>query len=225
MRPVDKGTAPKKYKSYGDAQPDLIAAIGRFCSYCGRFIASAIHVEHKRPKRHYPSEELEWSNLLLSCGNCNSSKGYPRLRLSDYLWPDTDNTLRALEYLPGGIVRRRRHLTKRLRRKVENTIRLLGLDRHPGGYRRPTNRDLRWEDRRSEWDKAVLFRRGLQERDTPRQRELAVAAAANGVFTIWWQVFEGDIDMRRRLRGVFVGTAAGCFDADECVVARAGGQV
>ena len=225
MRPVYKGTAPRTYNVYGDAQPDLVSVIDRFCSYCGRFIAAGIHVEHKRPKDDYPAEELLWSNFLLACHNCNSTKGHGRLRLVDFLWPDTDNTMRAFLYLPGGVIRKNPHLNKRFRRKSSRTIRMLGLDRVPGSYSTPTDRDLRWQDRRREWEKASLARDHLTQYDTPRQRDLIIVAAQNGIFAIWWTVFKGDIDMRRRLRLAFLGTDHTCFDANENLVTRLGGQV
>lgn len=225
MRPESRGAAPKVYVEYGEAQPDLIAALGRFCSYCGRFIAAGVHVEHKRSRERYSAEELLWSNFLLACGNCNSCKGARRMKLSNYLWPDTENTLRAFRYVSSGIVRANLLLPRRLRRKASRTISLLGLDRVPGSYTPPTNRDLRWEDRRTEWNKAELFRDQLRFYDTPDQRELVVVAASNGIFSIWWTVFEGDIDMRRRLRQAFVGTDAACFDGNENLLPREGGQV
>jgi uncharacterized protein (TIGR02646 family) len=225
MRPVDKGHAPQAYLAYGEAQPDLVAALGRYCSYCGRFIAEGIAVEHKRPKTRYPNEQLIWSNFLLACSNCNSCKGHPRVRLNAYLWPDTDNTLLAICYGTGGLVHSARALSKRVRRTTNRTIRLLGLDRHPGSYRRPSDRDYRWLDRKNQWEKAVLFREQLGVYDTPEQRAAIVLAANDGIFSIWWCVFTGDVDMRRRLRLAFPGTAASCFDRNENLMARVGGQV
>ncbi len=225
MRPVNKGIAPQVYLEYGSAQPDLIAAIGRYCSYCGRFIAEGIAVEHKRPRKRYPAEQLLWLNFLLACSNCNSSKGHGKTKLTKYLWPDTDNTLRAISYGPGGVVRASRAVSRRARRRTNSTIRLLGLDRHPGGARPPTDRDYRWLDRRNQWDKAQLFRSQLGEYDTADQRNAVVQAARDGVFSIWWHVFSGDVDMRRRLRLAFPGTDAASFDLNENPIARPGGQV
>ena len=71
MRPVNKGIAPDDYEEPGEAQRALTDQIGRFCSYCGRFIPEGIHVEHKRPESRYPDERLSWENFLLACSNCN----------------------------------------------------------------------------------------------------------------------------------------------------------
>ncbi len=225
MRPVTKGAAPRTYTDYQDAQPDLVAVLDRFCSYCDRFVSAGVHVEHKRPQEEYPLETLLWSNFLLACHNCNSTKGHRRLRLADYLWPDTDNTLRAFQYLSGGVIRENPHISKTIQRKAVRTIRLLGLDRVPGNSPAPTDRDFRWQDRRREWDKANLARDQLAQLDTQGQRNLIVETARNGIFSIWWTVFAGDVDMRRRLREAFIGTDPSCFDANENLVARLGGQI
>jgi hypothetical protein len=87
----------------------------------------------------------------------------------------------------------------------------------------PSDRDYRWEDRREEWNKAVLFRDGLRAYDTLVQRGLVQAAANKGMFSVWWTVFDGDLDMRRRLRNAFEGTDPSCFDTNEGLVKR--GQV
>lgn len=199
--------------------------MGRYCSYCGRFIPAGIAVEHKRPKKRYPTESLLWSNFLLACVNCNSCKGHGRIVLLDYLWPDTDNTLRAFNYLPGGLVRCVQPLPKRIRRTANRTIHLHGLDRHPGAYYKPTDRDYRWLDRKGQWDMAALLRLQLSQFDTPGQRDAIVLVAQDGIFAIWWTVFNGDVDMRRRLRQAFVGTHGASFDANENLVPRVGGQV
>jgi uncharacterized protein (TIGR02646 family) len=223
MRPVAKGAAPRAYAKYGDAQPDLIGAIGRFCSYCDRHIPVAIHVEHKRPKGSHPLLELVWANFLLACGNCNPTKGNFRVRLRRFLWPDDDNTLAAFTYGPGGVVKANRTLPKKLRRKANRTLQIYGLHKRPGCPVAPSDRDFRWMDRMEEWDKAMWFRNELRTHDTPAQRAWVEAAANKGMFSVWWTVFDGDVDMRRRLRGRFKGTDPGCFDANECLVKR--GQV
>jgi len=225
MRPVNKGIAPKAYADYREAQPDLVAAIDRFCSYCGRFIASGIHVEHKRPKDFYPDEELLWANFLLSCHNCNSSKQSRQLRLNDYVWPDSDNTLRAFKHSKGGLVRVNRRLPKRLRRKASRTLFMLGLDKVPGAFRQPTDRDYRWRDRFEEWNKALVLRSQLQEHDTPRQRGAIIVSANRGIFAIWMEVFADYADIRTGLISSFRGTDATSFDNSGNAVPRPGGQL
>lgn len=102
MRPVLRGDTPTdeegraiEYGDYKDARDDLIDRMGDYCSYCEVALHSQVDVEHVQPKSLNPELELEWKNFLLACGNCNSIKGNKEVELSDYYWPDQDNTLRA----------------------------------------------------------------------------------------------------------------------------------
>ena len=88
MRPVDKGAAPAVYAKYQDAGPDLQARLGDYCSYCERQIETNLAVEHIQPKSHVPALRTDWTNFLLGCVNCNSSKGNTPINLRDYFWPD-----------------------------------------------------------------------------------------------------------------------------------------
>ena len=57
-------------------------------------------------------------------------------------------------------------------------------------------------------------------------RELIVEnAIGRGMFSIWWPVFAGDVDMRRRLREAFIGTHGASFDINENPIPRVGGQL
>ena len=134
MRPVDKGPDQGVFNPYKDAQQPLVKQIGEYCSYCERWIASAIHVEHKRPKNDYPKEKFLWDNFLLSCSNCNSGKGSGNLELVDYVWPDTDNTFLAYCYDAEGRVFVSQNLDAHLSEKAHRTWIMLGLNRHPDQY-------------------------------------------------------------------------------------------
>jgi uncharacterized protein (TIGR02646 family) len=227
MRPVDKGQAPRVYTDYQQAQMDLQTRLGDYCSYCERQIETNLAVEHVRPKSLVPALRNRWSNFLLSCGNCNSSKGHTPVDLHDYLWPDSENTLLAFKYVRGGIVQPNPALSPSIRAKAIATIRLVGLDRDPGNARRkPTKADQRWRRREEAWKLAELCRGDLAKQDTPAMRKLIVhVATGRGEFSVWWTVFADDIDMRRRLRQAFAGTHSGSFDVNEDLVARAGGQI
>lgn len=227
MRPVDKGAPPAVYAKYQDAGPDLQVRVGDYCSYCERQIETNLAVEHVQPKLHVPALRTEWTNFLLACVNCNSSKGSTPLNLMDYFWPDADNTLRAFEYVRGGMIQARGALAPDLQAKAQATISLAGLDRYPGGPgKAPTTADHRWLRRQQAWEKAEWARTILAGQDTDEVRELIVnVATGRGEFSIWWTVFATDSDMRRRLREAFVGTHGASFDADENPVPRAGGQL
>lgn len=227
MRPVDKGVAPAVYANYQDAGPDLQARLGDYCSYCERQIETHLAIEHIQPKAQVPTLRNEWSNFLLGCVNCNSSKGDSPVNLPDYLWPDCDNTLRAFEYIRGGLIQPKATLPAAIKTKASATIRLTGLDKYPGNSGRiPSDSDRRWLKRQQMWQLAEKDRQRLTINDSPEVRELIVEnALGRGMFSIWWTVFEGDVDIRRRLREAFLGTHAGSFDANENLVSRAGGQV
>jgi uncharacterized protein (TIGR02646 family) len=227
MRPVDKGAAPAAYTRYQDAGLDLQARIGDYCSYCERQIETHLAVEHVQPKSLVPGLATSWSNFLLACVNCNSSKGNAAVNLLDYFWPDADNTLNAIDYVCGGLVEPKPTLAPALRTKANNTIRLVGLDRDPGNPgREPNASDRRWLRRQQAWQMAEWCRDLLAKQDTVQTRDLIVEVViGRGEFSIWWTVFAGDTDMRRRLREAFVGTHAASFDSNENPAPRAGGQL
>jgi len=134
-----------------------------------------------------------------------------------------------MEYLPGGIVRANPTLPTSLQDKAQAIIELTGIDKDPGTPgmdRRPTAADQRWLRRQQVWKFAERCRQDLMTQDTTVVRGLIVAnAVARGLFSIWWTVFLGDQDMRRRLREAFAGTDTGCFDTNEDLQQRTGGQV
>jgi len=149
--------------------------------------------------------------------------------LPDYLWPDCDNTLIAIEYERGGLVRANSSLPGSVQVKAHAAIELTGLDKDPGNPRpdrRPTDSDRRWLRRQQAWQLAEHDKGLLGLNDTVEVRELIVEnAVGRGMFSIWWSVFAGDQDMRRRLREAFIGTDASCFDSNEDLQHRTGGQI
>ena len=227
MRPVDKGTAPTTCARYQDAGPDLRKRLGDFCCYCDRQIETNLAVEHVQPKSVVAALITNWANFLLACTNCNSNKGETPVNLVDYFWPHVDNTLRAFKYVRGGLIDPHPELLPRMAAKAVATLRLTGLDKDPGKTGRvPTRSDMRWLRRQQAWTKAERYRDKLAEQNTVEFRELIVdVATGRGEFSIWWTVFAGDIDMRRRLRRAFIGTHGASFDINENPVPRAGGQL
>ena len=204
-----------------------MARLGDYCSYCERRIETNLAVEHIQPKSVVAALITDWTNFLLACVNCNSTKGDMPINLADYFWPDADNTLRAFEYLAGGLIGPRPGLLPAKAMKATATLTLTGLDRYPGSpVQEPTTSDQRWLRRRQAWEKAKWCRDLLTTQDTVEVRKLIVeVATGRGQFSIWWTVFAGDVDMRRRLREAFIGTHAESFDADENPVPRVGGQL
>lgn len=230
MRPVERGPAPVlAFANYRDAAQPLMTAIGDYCCYCERQIPTHMAVEHIQPKSLVPALLLVWGNFLLSCVNCNSSKGSGPIVLADYFWPDTDNTLRAFEYKNGGLVEPAAGLTAGLLPKVKATIDLFGLDKYPSNPapgKAPTPADLRWQHRRLLWECAERSRARLLANDSAGLREQIVESAVlRGNFGIWFTVVGIDIDMRVRLVAAFRGTPANCFDAAKLAIPRPGGAI
>ena len=227
MRPVDKGAAPAIYARYQDASDDLRDRLGDYCSYCERQIETHLAVEHVQPKVRRTTLRNSWNNFLLGCVHCNSSKGKKRVALRDYFWPDRDNTLRAFEYVNGGLVQPHADRTAVEQSRARDTIILTGLDKFPGNQgREPTASDRRWLRRNEAWQLAKRSRTRLTHQDTTDMRDQIVeTATARGMFCIWWTVFADDVDMRQRLREAFVGTHGASFDINENPVSRVGGQL
>ncbi|HMN28263.1 MAG TPA: HNH endonuclease [Caldilineaceae bacterium] len=61
--------------NYGNARGALVTAVGQYCSYCEIPVNSNLHVEHVLPKNSFPAQSLSWTNFLLACPSCNTTKG------------------------------------------------------------------------------------------------------------------------------------------------------
>ncbi|MDP2125734.1 MAG: HNH endonuclease [Pseudohongiella sp.] len=228
MRPVTRTVARKTYAKYQDAIGDLEDCFGRYCSYCERPFLAALAVEHVSPKSIDPARETDWNNFLMACPNCNSTKGDTATNDQDFLWPDRDNTLRAIEYKAGGLVEPSSDLDPHIKQKATALIELVGLDRHPGKppAKQPTDRDRRYMDRELAWGIAERTRRTLANNNNDEIRELIVdTAKSSGFFSIWVAAFQDDPDMRRRLVEAHAGTAEDCFENDWTLKSRPGGHI
>ncbi|ARU90300.1 HNH endonuclease [Pseudomonas sp. M30-35] len=220
--------APKRYGKYQEAIGDLEDAFGSYCSYCERRFPALLAVEHVSPKSSDAARATDWTNFLLGCVNCNSTKGDKPTNNHDFLWPDKDNTLTAIEYRDGGIVQPSLALAPQIEAKAAALIDLVGLDRHPGqpAAKQPTDRDKRYLEREEKWTLAQATRAKLMRNDTLDFREVVVdLAKQSGFFSIWIAAFHDDPDMRRRLVEAFVGTARDCFEADWGLKVRVGGHI
>lgn len=228
MRPVTRGVAPNTYGKYQDAIGDLEDCFGRYCSYCERRFPALLAVEHVSPKSSDAARATDWTNFLLGCVNCNSTKGDTPTNDQDFLWPDKDNTLTAIEYGAGGLVGPASGLDPSIVSRAAALIDLVGLDRHPAQppNKQPTDRDKRYMDREQTWKLAQEMRDMLRRNDNEDYRgTLVKLAEASGFFSIWIDAFHDHSDMRRRLVEAHVGTARDCFESDWTLKARAGGHI
>ncbi len=235
MRPINRGEIPKnqdgsaiKYSDYTQARGKLIERMGEYCSYCEMQLDSSLAVEHVQPKKTDSSKttiterELNWHNFLLSCTNCNSTKGNKDVVLEDYLWPDRDNTFKGIAYKEGGLVCAapgpKTDEAKRL-------IKLVGLDKTPTTSKAS---DRRWLNRKEAWDMGMRAKRRLSENNIEAMKEQIVdTIKSNGYWSIWMTIFSDNSDMKQRFITTFPGTAENCFDANNNyeAIPRPGGQL
>lgn len=192
MRPVDKGTAPNVYTYYGDARHDLAERIGYYCSYCEMKVFNSIEVEHILPQNQ-GGAVVDWDNFLLSCKYCNTIKSDHNANLTDYVWPDRDNTDLVFEYSEVDVITPIAALTPVLNNKATTTITLMGLNRLPGSANVPRDADTRWRSRKEVWDKAKEnYNNWVQAPIIQMARVIANCALLSGHYSIWSEVFKND---------------------------------
>ncbi len=218
MRPIDRGAHPVNldntpivFPEYSHARQFLIDQLGEYCSYCEMHLDASLAVEHVKPKNPNPHLALAWDNFLLSCTNCNSIKGDQDINLSDYYWPDSDNTSQVFCYQRGGVIQINLALNANEQLIATKTLELTGLTRTP--INNPTASDRRWNNRREAWDMAERARQRLLSADTQEMREQIVdTARAKGYWSVWMAVFADDADICNRLIDAFPGTCRFCQD-------------
>lgn len=238
MRPVERGPHPTNskgervvYREYAEARGELIKRLGgEYCSFCEMHLDASLAVEHVQPKSKVPDLEKSWSNFLLACTNCNSTKGDDAIVLDDYVWPDSDNTAECLRYGPGALVRPADHADDAVRARTKNTIDLVALDWNPSKPKKRKNvrtegrdsvSDRRWMNREETWNIAEDARHDLEEtirdhgedsRDAIKaRRRLISEALGHGYWSVWMTVFADDNKTRQMLIDAFKA-ARSCFD-------------
>jgi hypothetical protein len=237
MRPVRRGANPISgdFSDYKKAKPELVSRIGSgwfngihvasYCSYCERRFETNLAVEHIQPKglkvgsiKPYAHLVGTWTNFLLACVNCNSTKKDKDVVLSEVLLPDRDNTFIAYEYLKDGtinITAPSRHLYN----CAEETLKMVGLDKAAIHTADANGRTIALErvfQRMNAWLYISDSKQTIDsEPNSEATRKATVRfALATGFFSIWIKVFEDDADMRNRLIDAFAGTReSGCFDS------------
>jgi uncharacterized protein (TIGR02646 family) len=225
VRPVSKKDIPRdksknalEFKTYNDARGHLIERLGEYCSYCERKINHSLAVEHIMPKKLFPELELDWTNLLLSCGNCNSVKGLQIPDFSLCLFPDHDNTFIALTYRENGCVIPSENLPSDMMQKANALIRLVGLNKYPSDDLsvNPAQSDRRWQSRITAWKKAERAKQHLSNNDSESiRKQILDTATSEGHWSIFMTIFSDDSDMLSRFIKAFPGTAEKYFNADE----------
>jgi len=222
MRPVNKGKSPyTKIKDYKEALPFLEEKLGSYCSYCEFPITHVPEVEHVVSKSR-GGEKLSWSNLLLSCKYCNSTKKNKTTpeNANDYLWPDQYNTALAFRY-DNGIPQVNEEKLKQIDQtgvylqKAKNLYELVKLD--------PTlkaNRDDKRMRKRNEvynlakmkldsWIKMTLI---SEDAEIEMKQAILDLVRGYGFISVWMYVFEDEPEILRQLVKCFPGTKEEYFD-------------
>lgn len=238
MRPISKGLVPVDengaqivFTKYARSRRYLIDRIGEFCSYCERKIEANLAVEHVQPKATNPALALEWDNFLLGCTNCNSTKGDKSVVLTDFVWPDMDNTFEYFEYNDTGIV----HVSPliqdpQLRQRIQNMLDLVGLQKHPpqvGTVAWQEASDRRFEHRLGAWKDANIYKE-MYENATNDIREgmkplLVELISHQGFWSIWMSVFKDFQEIQLAFAQAIVGTNISYFphlqpDSDDYIL-------
>ncbi|MBS1081171.1 HNH endonuclease [Gluconobacter kondonii] len=198
----------------------LITRIDNYCSYCERKLECSLAVEHIQPKGlpAYAYLETTWSNFLLGCVNCNSTKGNQNVVLADVLLPDRDNTFLAYEYELDGSIEVSTSLAAPLQAPAAELLRLTGLDRKVTSIFDDNQIQIivdRVSKRINVFGKALDMRGKLSKRpnDDDFIDTIVALAAAEGLFSIWMKVFVTYPEVCRRLINTYRGTReSGCFD-------------
>jgi uncharacterized protein (TIGR02646 family) len=222
--PLDADGRPKTYARYADARGNLIEQIGEYCSYCEMHLDAALAVEHIQPKAVHPELEREWSNFLLACPNCNSTKGDQEIMVDDYFWPHRHNTFLAITYSRGGVVHPNPSLSPQDALRADKIIKLVGLDKEPRHTR--SENDRRWLNRQEAWGKANLAL--IRWRNDPCEdhaQSIVELVASKGYWSIWMTVFKDEPEMLLRFLDAIPGTARECFDEHCAPRPRNGDQI
>lgn len=167
----------------------------------------------------YAHLETIWSNFLLGCTNCNSTKGNQDVVLADLLLPDRDNTFLAYDYAADGSLTVAAGLAPPLRAQAAELLRLTGLDRTVATILDDNDRQIvvdRVSKRINVFAKAreVLAKLEKRPHDIDFIETIVMLAAAEGCFSIWMKVFQGYPEVCQRLIDAHPGTRnSGCFDA------------
>ena len=215
MRPIDKSLYTLNqaiYNPYGEAKPDLIKAIGKYCSYCEVW-SPALDVEHIQNKDNNESKEFEWSNFLLGCKHCNPIKGTKEVNYTQIYMPHRDNTYVIFSYLVGGVIIVNKNLSKDEKKKATNLIELVGLDRDPS-HPKHSYKDERWSDRMEIDSLAKQCLKKYTNNDSSIE-ELVTYAALRGFWSIWMNTFKMYPEVQNRLIEKFNGTKVDYFDSME----------
>ena len=203
-----------KFKEYQHARRYLIDKIGEYCSYCEQKIVTSLAVEQVKTKSTNKNLELSWSNFLLGCTNCNSTKSDKEIELNDYLWVDLDNTYNIFAYDKTSLVSvSNRIIDINLITKAQKSIELVGLDKKPsnqGTIEWKEASDKRFEHRIQAFidskDHVKSYSIANQSVRIQLLPFIKTIVVNQGFWSIWMRAFENFPEVQKELITSFKGT-------------------
>ena len=214
-------------RDHKDWRADLLDRLGPYCCYCNIRLPESPQVEHVTAQVLASGQALDWDNLLLACGACNSRKNALPCTPTTHFLPHAHNTHLAFAYQtiphpvqPGklaAVVVVRPGLSAAQHTKALATIELCQLANIPTDNRRLAQAiDLRWKYRQEELLEAGLYRNHWDAVDATGQQLLLDSierlARKGGFFSVWFAAFHDVPAVKQALLAAFPGTAA-CFPA------------
>lgn len=224
MRPVEKWvvgttvvldngnyTVQSDYHPYGNAKELLLHNLGDYCSYCGKYDPQDLQIEHIRPKSLYPKLATKWDNFLLACATCNGAgnKGDKDVVIGECHLPHLNNTFMSFVYKSGGVIVVNPRLAEISKRNAEALYNLVGLGKLPSQDKKDKRAQVRFEI----WNRAEIYREKF-DKGGLNLDDLMTVVKWSGRWSIWFTVFKGVDEVRKRLIDEFPGTAKNCFDAN-----------
>lgn len=228
MRPVEKWvvettvvldngnyTVQRVYNPYDKAKELLLHNLGDYCSYCGKYDPQDLQIEHIRPKSRYPDLKTKWDNFLLACATCNGkgNKGNKDVVIGECHLPHLNNTFMSFVYKTGGVIVVNPSLAGISRRNAEALYNLVGLGKLPTQDKKKKDKDKRAMVRFEIWNLAEINREKF-DKGGLNLDDLMTVIKLSGGWSIWFTVFKGVDEVRKRLIDEFPGTAKDCFDAN-----------
>jgi len=184
-------------------------------------------IEHIIAQNIDSTLNLDWYNLLLSCGACNRAKSDKPCPPHTHYLPHVHNTYLAFNFRVITNPRQNneeaifiipnRNLTAAQITKAQNTIQLCRL--HEDTTANPDQKtDRRWEDRFQAFISARVWRAYWDKGGNTIPEEfiklLMTVALSTGFFSIWFHIFHDVTPIKKALVEDFPGTALNCFDAN-----------
>lgn len=207
MRPINKGAWPTKangnkyiFNDWSRAKIHLQTRTGSYCHFCEMRVNNCLAIEHIKSRDAYPRLSNCWTNFLLICTSCNSSKNNKNVLYAlSYYWPHLNNTLLAF-YSPisgpdAQKVIPQPSLTASQTARAKSTIDLYELDKIVTSDGGSDNRYIeRVKAAKMAIDRRIEYQNGLATINA-----IVDLATTTGFFSVWLDVFSNVTPVKQAL--------------------------